>query len=82
VTHSIVPTSYASFAPNYDLRAVVDANGAVLGTVRCRDVKANQTDTSSWLAFRGVPNTGLRDAGLGEFPTMTAAGNAVAASAG
>lgn len=81
MTFSSIETPYANYAPNFDLRAVVDGDQVLLGVVRCRDLKDDQTLASPWLAFQGVPNTGRGDAGLGEFPTMDAAAAAVAEAA-
>lgn len=75
------PSTSARPGATFTLLDVVDGTGHVIGTVRCADLKVQETDASGWLGFRGAPSLGRPDLSLGEFPSLKAAVGAVSAAA-
>ncbi|GGL48527.1 hypothetical protein [Caulobacter rhizosphaerae] len=82
MTYSTRTSRWSAMSPSFELHDVIGADDLeFLGTVRCRDVKAVQGPSSTWLAFKGQPSLGRATNCLGEFASLALAASAVAASA-
>jgi len=78
-------STFAQMGESFTLLDVLGEDGALMGTVRCADMKDAQSDASPWFAFLGEPSrTSLRSPGLnlGQFASLDLAVAAISASAG